>query len=137
MLRGGAKAHGPKARDFSTKLPKKMYDQAFRIAFSYRYRRGDLVVVDDLSTSDIPDKAYMREVMHKNGWGKGNKGSLLITMKENEGIRKSLDALEKEGRSLTVEEVDCKDILELGRIVIEKSALEWFLRQRCPPEVLA
>jgi ribosomal protein L4 len=38
-------AHGPHPRDFSTGLPKKLYDIAWRTALSYRYRRGELIVV--------------------------------------------------------------------------------------------
>ena len=41
MLRGGGVAFGPKPRDFSTKLPRKIYDLAWRTALSYRYRRGE------------------------------------------------------------------------------------------------
>lgn len=40
MLRGGGVAFGPKPRDMSTKLPRKIYDLAWRTALSYRYRRG-------------------------------------------------------------------------------------------------
>ncbi|RPB29818.1 50S ribosomal protein-like protein L4 [Terfezia boudieri ATCC MYA-4762] len=135
MLRGGAKAHGPKARDFSTGLPRKVYDMAFRIAFSYRYRRGDLIVVDELSGHLFPDAWYVKDLLKQNAWGRENKNTMFITMRKNVGLSGALGRLEKEGRALSVEEVDCKNLLEMGRVVIEKSALEYFLEKRWSPEV--
>src|SRR5690242_9859770 len=38
MLKGGGKSFGPHPRDFSTELPRKMYDLAWRTALSWRYR---------------------------------------------------------------------------------------------------
>ena len=46
MLRGGGRAHGPKPRDFSTELPRKVYYMAIRNAISYLFRGNSLVVVD-------------------------------------------------------------------------------------------
>jgi len=135
MLRGGAKAHGPKARDYSTGLPRAVYNMAFRIAFSYRYRRGDLIVVDELSEHMFPDAWYVRDILKQNSWGRENKNTMFITMRKNVGLEEALARLEKEGRALSVEEVDCKNLLEMGRVVIEKKALEYFLKKRCPPEV--
>ncbi|TVY57022.1 54S ribosomal protein yml6, partial [Lachnellula suecica] len=47
MLKGGGKSFGPHPRDFSTELPRKMYDLAWRTALSWRYRKGDLIVCED------------------------------------------------------------------------------------------
>jgi len=38
--------------------------------------------------------------------------------------------LEKQGRVLVKEEVDVKNLLELGRVVIERKALDWFEKKR-------
>ncbi|KAJ8602744.1 hypothetical protein MRB53_042371 [Persea americana] len=46
MLRGGGRAHGPKPRDFSTELPRKVYYMAIRNAISYLFKGNSLVVVD-------------------------------------------------------------------------------------------
>ncbi|KAL7266125.1 54S ribosomal protein yml6, mitochondrial [Rhizina undulata] len=126
MLRGGGVAHGPKPRDFSTDLPKKVYDMAWRTALSYRYKRGDLIVVEDTLEIQDPDSELIRAIMKKNQWGNENSRSLLITTEERPNLEKALDAIGEEGRVLTKEEVDVKDLLELGRIVIEREALLWF-----------
>lgn len=108
---------------------------AFRIAFSYRYRRGDLIVVDELSGHRFPDAWYVKDALKQNGWGRENKNTVFITMRKNVGLEEALGRLEKEGRALSVEEVDCKNLLEMGRVVIEKRALEYFLEKRWSPEV--
>ena len=66
MLKGGGVAFGPKPRDFSTELPRKIYDQAWRTALSYRYRKGELILVDGELDVDVADGAlqrYMRDLL--------------------------------------------------------------------------
>ena len=46
VWRGGGVAHGPKPRDFATKLNKKVWSLAFARAFSDKLVAGDVIVVD-------------------------------------------------------------------------------------------
>ncbi|KAI5836869.1 ribosomal protein L4 domain-containing protein [Morchella snyderi] len=126
MLRGGAVSHGPRPRDFATKLPRKMYDMAWRNALSYRYRRGQLVVVEGELEVAEAEKSLVLSVLRAHGWGNEGGRSLLITRFERHNLKKAMADLGAEGRVLTVGEVDVKDLLEMGRIVIEKEALLYF-----------
>ncbi|EPQ27405.1 uncharacterized protein PFL1_04943 [Pseudozyma flocculosa PF-1] len=45
ILRGGAVAHGPRPRDHSTQLPRRVRELALRSALSARWREGNLIVV--------------------------------------------------------------------------------------------
>lgn len=47
IRRGGGVVFGPHPRDFATGLNRKVYDRAWRMALSHRYRRGELLVVED------------------------------------------------------------------------------------------
>lgn len=47
VWRGGGVAHGPKPRDFATKLNKKVWSLAFARAFSDKLVAGDVIVVDE------------------------------------------------------------------------------------------
>ncbi|EPS42396.1 hypothetical protein H072_3551 [Dactylellina haptotyla CBS 200.50] len=125
MLRGGAKAHGPKPRDFSTDLPRKIYDLAFRTALSHRYRKGELIVIGEAIQPDHAKTRYMRQIMLLNKWGAGNGKTLFITMTRRNNLWCGLGMLGHHGRCMKVEDVDVKDLLEMGRIVIEQHALEW------------
>jgi large subunit ribosomal protein L4 len=128
MLRGGGVAFGPKPRDFSTDLPKKIYDLAWRIALSYRYRRGELLVVDKVGKPEDPRVMYLDNVFQQNRWGKGEGRSLLITNRKNEPWAELFEQAGRHGKIRSSDEVDVKNLLEMGRLIIEKSALDRILR---------
>lgn len=142
MLRGGGVAFGPKPRDFSTELNKKIYDLAWRTALSYRYKRGELVVVDKVAVSDeqvqkafvgykksvqkiVPH--YVRHVFDALGWGNANKRSFVVTLLPSKNVEMALKERGEIGRLRTVDEVDVKNLLEMGRLVVEKEALDYML----------
>lgn len=128
MLKGGAKVFGPRPRDFSTELPRKMYDLAWRTALSYRYRRGELVVVEDGADLEFARASFLKKVFGHNGWGSVDGRSLVVTTQERKNLFWALGYAGDEGRALLEGEVDVKDLLELGRVIIEKSALDNMLR---------
>lgn len=59
VWRGGGVAFGPKPRDFSVKLNKKVSKLAFRRALSERICSGDLKIVEDLSFSEPGTKEFV------------------------------------------------------------------------------
>jgi large subunit ribosomal protein L4 len=127
MLRGGGVAFGPKPRDFSTKLPRKMYDLAWRTALSYRYRKGELVVVEDGAEIDHPKTRFVKDIFALNHWGNVDGRSLVITGSFRPNLFRALRHAGEDGRALMEREVDVKDLLEMGRIIIEKRALDVIL----------
>ncbi|KAI9768181.1 MAG: 54S ribosomal protein, mitochondrial [Geoglossum simile] len=128
MLRGGGVAFGPKPRDFSTELPRKMYDLAWRTALSYRYRKGELVVVEDGVEIDHPKTRFVKDIFALNHWGNRDGRSLVITGSFRPNLFRALRHAEEDGRVLMEREVDVKDLLEMGRIIIEKRALDGILK---------
>ncbi len=62
IWRHGGVAHGPKPRDWSKKLNKKMKRLALKSALSVKYREGKLLVLDDLSF-ESPKTKEMRSVL--------------------------------------------------------------------------
>ncbi|EEH40498.2 mitochondrial 54S ribosomal protein YmL6 [Paracoccidioides lutzii Pb01] len=128
MLRGGGVAHGPHPRDFSTKLPKKIYDLAWRTALSYRYQRGQLIIVNDNITFPRDVSPYwLEDVFEKNQWGKNFGRSLLITEVKKERLFMGVKEISRHGRVLDREDVDVKDLLETARLIVEKQALDRML----------
>lgn len=128
MLRGGGVAFGPHPRDFSTKLPRKMYDLAWRTALSYRYRRGELIVVEDGMNVEMDEPRWLQQIMEANHWGNADGRSLLVTTNIRRNLFRAMAGVGEHGRAKTEADVDVKDLLELGRIVIERSALDGILR---------
>ena len=135
MLRGGGVAFGPKPRDMSTKLPRKIYDLAWRTALSYRYRRGELIVVQKVADIENEDSRWMEQIMQWNHWGKGDGRSLIVTRRVMPKLFAALNGGNKQpgcGQHGIVKEeadIDVKDLLELGRVVIEKRSLDAILKE--------
>lgn len=129
-LRGGAKAHGPRPRDFSTKLPYKIYDLAWRTALSYRYRKGDLIICEDGMDLERTEKQYAKQIFINHNWGKGNGRSLLITTNERHNLFEAMEKIGSHGRVKVVDDVDVKNLLESGRVIIEEAALTEILQTR-------
>ncbi|KAF4546247.1 Ribosomal protein L4/L1e [Lasiodiplodia theobromae] len=127
MLRGGGVAFGPHPRDFATGLPRKIYDLAYRTALSYRYRRGELVVVEDGAELESASPLYLGDVFEANGWGNRNGRSLVITTKPRENLWAAMEEAGQHGEVKTWHDVDVKDALQFGRLIVEKSALDSLL----------
>lgn len=77
-----------------------------------------------------PQTRYATRLFEELGWGnseRGNNRTLIVT----DGFRKNLASVvrKKDARVLDVEDVDVKDLLELSRVVIEKSALDRMLEE--------
>lgn len=144
MLRGGGKAFGPKPRDFGTRITRKVYDLAWRTALSYRYRRGELVVCQDGMELPLPEEfeamvaagelqdelqrsfkaRWARQMLDANEWGRRNGRSTFITTTPRDNLFEALDEVPNYGRALDIEDVDVKDLLETGRLVVEREALK-------------
>ena len=56
VWRGGGVAHGPKSRDFSVKVNKKVMKLAFTRAVSEKIAAGEIVVVDELTLAQPKTK---------------------------------------------------------------------------------
>lgn len=132
MLRGGGVAFGPKPRDFGTGLPAKIYDLAWRTALSYRYRRGQLILVDgeaEIERQGPGTSRWMRELLAWHKLDKPFGRSLFITSAPRANLFAALEThdMGKHARALAWEDVDVKDLLETGRLVVEQQALDEML----------
>ncbi|CAM1507824.1 Fc.00g046720.m01.CDS01 [Cosmosporella sp. VM-42] len=147
-IRGGGKTFGPHPRDFSTKLNRKVYDKAWRTALSYRYRRGELIVCEDGMELVMPEdfdivaqkhmkdglreaylKRYMSGVLDNLGLGRASGRTTFVTGDRRERLYEAMEQVPWEGRALDFEDVDVKDLLETGQIVMERSVLKEMIEQ--------
>ncbi|KAG8350083.1 hypothetical protein FVEN_g11779 [Fusarium venenatum] len=143
ILRGGGKTFGPHPRDFGTHLNRKVYDKAWRTALSYRYRQGDLIVCEDGMDLVLPTdyemvagkylkdglkegylKRYMTGVLGNLGLGRATGRTLFVTGNRREALFDAMEQVPWEGRALGMEDVDVKDLLETGKVVLERSVLK-------------
>jgi large subunit ribosomal protein L4 len=129
MLKGGGKTFGPHPRDFATGLPRKMYDLAWRTALSYRYRKGELIICEDGMEIEYPEPGFVKQIFQYNRWGNEYGRSLVITKDYRQNLFEALSNAGEDGRAQTEGDVDVKDLLGMGRIIIEKTALDKILRE--------
>lgn len=59
VWRGGGVAFGPKPRDYSFKLNRKVKQQAIAMAMSARQQEGNLIIIDDFSMDAIKTKDFV------------------------------------------------------------------------------
>ncbi|KAM0450979.1 hypothetical protein ACHAO4_006373 [Trichoderma viride] len=148
LIRGGGKSHGPHARDFGTRLNRKVYDKAWRTALSYRYRRGELIICEDGMELSMPEdfeivadkymkdglregylKKYMSGLLNTLGLGREDGRILFVTGDRRDRLYEAMEQVPWEGRALDVEDVDVKDLLETGKVVMERSVLREMIEQ--------
>jgi len=84
IWRGGGTTFGPKPRDYSYKLPKKVRKLGLRMALSTRFSEDNMVVLDAFSLEDIKTKKFL-EVMKKLEIDNG----LIVVPERNENLEKS------------------------------------------------
>src|SRR4051794_4366412 len=66
---GGGKAHGPRARVFTSSLNKKVRQLGLRMALSSKAQEGNLIVVDNLDLNESKTKA-LKAKLNQLGFGK-------------------------------------------------------------------
>jgi large subunit ribosomal protein L4 len=84
LWRGGGVTFGPKPRDYSYKLPKKVRRLGVRMALSARFSENNMVVLDGFDLADIKTKQFV-EVMKKLNIENG----LIVIPGKNENLEKS------------------------------------------------
>src|SRR3954466_5181464 len=66
---GGGKAHGPRARVFTSSLNKKVRQLGLKMALSSKAKEGNLIVLDSLDVTEVKTKS-LKSQLGKLGFGK-------------------------------------------------------------------
>lgn len=152
LRRGGGKSFGPKPRDFGTDMNRKVYDLAWRTALSYRYRRGELIITEDGMELPLPQdflalaqarkmptqledefvSRYLGQMMQALRWGQRYGRTTFVTTEARPNLFTSLGVASIHGKAFSLDNekhpLDVKNLLETGRIVMERSALKEILK---------
>jgi large subunit ribosomal protein L4 len=109
---GGGKAMGPKPRDYSYDVPKKVRKAALRSALALRSRDQKLVIVDRWSPESPKTKAAA-QVLAKLGFER----ALVVDTAENQALAKSVRNLDG-ADFLAAEGLNVYDILKHDALVL-------------------
>jgi large subunit ribosomal protein L4 len=120
LWRGGGVVFGPKPRDYTINVPKKVKTLAFRKALSERLLAGDVVVIDELKLSSHKTKDFAGIVANI---GVKNVPTLVVT----DLVDKNLKLASRNLTNVQVEpagSVNVYELLRFEKIVTTKAALE-------------
>lgn len=118
LWRGGGVVFGPKPRDYSFKLNRKVKQQAVAMALSARFQEGNLIVVDDFSLEKIKTKDFIG-VMNVLDVDNG----LIVTDNASENLTKSSSNVNGY-KVLSSEGLNVYDILLHKKLILVQPVIE-------------
>jgi large subunit ribosomal protein L4 len=113
-FRGGGRVFGPKPRDYSFKLNKKVKQLARKSALSYKAKENSLMVLEDLSFDAPKTKNYIALL---NGLSLSDKKTLLVLPEDNKNVFLSSRNLPK-AKVVTVNDVNTYQLLNADHLVL-------------------
>ena len=119
LWRGGGVVFGPKPRDYSIKVPKKVKALAFRKALSERLLAGDVVIVDDLKLGSHKTKDFV-SVLDKIA----PEGAALLVVDQADDNLKLASRNVPDVQVERADSVNTYELLLFDKIVATKAAFE-------------
>ncbi|MBQ5926062.1 MAG: 50S ribosomal protein L4 [Paludibacteraceae bacterium] len=119
VLVGGARVFGPKPRNYSFKLNKKLKQLARKSALAYKAAQGEIVVVDNIQFDAPKTKDF---VQMTNNLKINDKKSLVILPEANKFVYLSARNLQKTN-VITVSELNTYAILNCNAVVLTEATL--------------
>lgn len=117
VWRGGGTVFGPKPRDYSYSLPKKVRRLALKMALSARNQEGNLVVIDDFTLPAIKTKDFVKVMANFNF-----DNCLIVTGEVDDQI--GLSSRNAVGyKVLPVAGLNVMDILKHSKLMLVQSSL--------------
>lgn len=116
---GGGRAHPPRPRKYTKKMPKKMRRLAIRSALSALLRDDQLVFIDQFDF-EAPKTKQMREVINTLT---GGEKALVILGEKNEAVARSVHNLPK-CHVILANYLNVRDLLQYDKVIIPLDALD-------------
>jgi len=127
----GGVVHGPKPRDYSLGLPKKMKRKALFSALSAKLADGDVKILSGLETIEPKTKLFV-SVIKKLGYDEKKRKLLLVTTGEAGNIKRAVRNVEGV-EFIKAEQLNAYDALRNKNLLFMKTAIsemeKYFLRK--------
>ena len=120
VLVGGARVFGPKPRDYSFKLNKKVKVLARKSALSYKAKENAIIVVEDFEMVAPKTKEYVNIVKNLQ---LGERKSLLLLPNVNKNVSLSARNLQR-SEVMTASALNAYKVLNADVLVITEKSLE-------------
>jgi large subunit ribosomal protein L4 len=124
MLVGGGVAFGPKPRDFSTKLPRKVIQMGMRVALSVKMKEHRLGVVTSLNWPNGKTKHLAQKIDHL-----GLRKTLFVTGEEELplGLERAIGNIPMV-KLIASDKLTVYEAMKWQRIVLDVKAVDFFER---------
>ncbi|AHF15195.1 50S ribosomal protein L4 [Niabella soli] len=122
LYKGGGTIFGPKPRDYSFKLNKKVKDLAKISALSYKAKANAIVVVEDINL-EVPKTKTLTTALSK--WNVGDKKLMFITAEPNDNVELSLRNVPSV-LALPLSDINTYDIVNSEVLVLSEGAAKIF-----------
>lgn len=124
MLRGGGVAFGPKPRDFSTKLPRKVIQMGMRVALSAKLKEERLGIMFRLYWPTAKTKPLVRRIESL-----GLSNTLFVSGEPvvHDGLKRAIRNIPSV-KLITTQEVNVYEVLKWPRVVLDLKAIKYFER---------
>ncbi|MDP1726368.1 MAG: 50S ribosomal protein L4 [Bacteroidota bacterium] len=117
---GGARIHGPRPRDYSFKLNKKLKQLARKSALAYKAKENNITVLELFAMDEPKTKSYMNIL---SGLNFSNNKTLLVLADYNENIYKSGRNLPKT-KIMAAKDLNTYDILHADKVIFVENSVE-------------
>lgn len=119
LFKGGARIFGPRPRDYSFKLNKKVKDLARRSALTHKAKDGAIKVLDGISMEKPRTKEYVALL---KAFELGTRRSLLVVPAKDEKLLLSARNIQG-ARVVLANELNTYDIMNANGLLIVKEAI--------------
>jgi large subunit ribosomal protein L4 len=116
---GGGVAHGPRPRDYTVRMPRKMRQAALRSALTVKAQEGDLVVIDRL----VLEQPKTREMIAVLDRLVGDASALVVLEDKNENVERSTNNIAG-AKTLRANYLNIRDLLDYDKILMPLAALD-------------
>lgn len=119
LFRGGGRVFGPRPRDYSFKLNKKVKQLARKSALAYKVKDNSIMVLENIEFDAPKTKSYLALLA---GLSLTDKKTLLVLPEENKSVYLSSRNLPK-AKVVTVNDVNTYQVLNADQLVICEGSL--------------
>lgn len=116
---GGARIHGPRPRDYSFKLNKKLKQLARKSAFAYKAKENNITVLENFNFEAPKTKQYIALL---NNLKLANEKVLMIIPEYNANIYRSSRNLPK-AKVVTARDVNTYEILHASKVILLENSV--------------
>lgn len=116
---GGGRPMGPRPRDYTQDMPKKMRRGAIRSALSALLADDQLIFVDSLAL-DAPKTKDMQRILAALA---GDNSTLVLVAERNENVQRSVNNLTT-AKTLRASYLNVRDLLQYDKVIVPLDALD-------------